>query len=267
MGNFESSLEEMLELNHKVVKLTSPLFTSSPIIQYAHVELNRDGTFFVVGTENNYIRKIHENDSNHYLTIMIEEYKKTGLHIIDLNNRVLVKYKNLIKAMSNNGIGHQSIFIEKESDSTVKFNIFYGDIEDNDVNHFYINNTNLLKYFSKYISNEIKPHLNKKKPLFVCEKVKMDVDGFIDQLSPSTINIPKFLSSLTPYDKLTPRQWEIVHWYLNGKSAEETAEILGISKRTVEDHFIKIKQKLDCRKKPQIINELLNFGISFPTVN
>lgn len=52
---------------------------------------------------------------------------------------------------------------------------------------------------------------------------------------------------------LTRREVECLYWLSQGKSAEETAIILFISKRTIEKHFENIKLKLDCRNKYQLI--------------
>lgn len=37
--------------------------------------------------------------------------------------------------------------------------------------------------------------------------------------------------------KLTPREFEVLRWVARGKSSVQTAPILGVSKRTVDEHI------------------------------
>lgn len=52
---------------------------------------------------------------------------------------------------------------------------------------------------------------------------------------------------------LTQREVECLHWYSEGKSANEVGMILGISNRTVEKNLDKIKQKLGVVKIVQAV--------------
>lgn len=54
---------------------------------------------------------------------------------------------------------------------------------------------------------------------------------------------------------LTRAEAECLQWARAGKTAEETAMILGNSRRTVEGHLSSIRQKLDCGKTAQAIVE------------
>lgn len=61
---------------------------------------------------------------------------------------------------------------------------------------------------------------------------------------------------------LTPRERECVKCLFQGMSAKETAQVLGLSFRTVEVYFEKIKSKLGVRKKSEIIHLLYGDDIS-----
>ena len=60
---------------------------------------------------------------------------------------------------------------------------------------------------------------------------------------------------------LTPREKECATWLILGKTAEETAAILGLSRRTVEDHLAAMKAKLGCSNKVQLAVLLLSHGL------
>lgn len=57
-------------------------------------------------------------------------------------------------------------------------------------------------------------------------------------------------------DLLTPRELECGKWLVLGKTAEETAAILGLSRRTIEDYLASMKVKLRCSNKVQLAIKL-----------
>lgn len=52
---------------------------------------------------------------------------------------------------------------------------------------------------------------------------------------------------------LTPREREVLSWAAQGKSAWETGEILGIAKRTVDEHVQTASRKLDAVNRTQAV--------------
>ena len=62
-------------------------------------------------------------------------------------------------------------------------------------------------------------------------------------------------------DSLTPREMECGKWLVLGKTAEETATILGLSRRTVEDYLASMKTKLGCNNKVRLAVELISRGV------
>jgi len=60
---------------------------------------------------------------------------------------------------------------------------------------------------------------------------------------------------------LSPREKECVKWLLEGKTAEETGIILGISRKTIESYFENIRTKLNCNNKYQIIRKVIEYNV------
>lgn len=60
---------------------------------------------------------------------------------------------------------------------------------------------------------------------------------------------------------LTSREVDCLKWLVEGKSAIETSEILGISKRTVENHIARVKIKFNVRKKSELVVKLIEAKI------
>jgi DNA-binding CsgD family transcriptional regulator len=62
--------------------------------------------------------------------------------------------------------------------------------------------------------------------------------------------VDRFLKKIAP---LTPQEWHCLELFKRGLSAEQTAQQLGISRRTVEHYFENIMKKLNIPKKRMIL--------------
>lgn len=60
---------------------------------------------------------------------------------------------------------------------------------------------------------------------------------------------------------LTDRQKQIVYWVAEGKTDDEIATILGISKNTVGRHQEKIREKLDVRNKIEMLRKVIQLDL------
>jgi LuxR family quorum sensing-dependent transcriptional regulator len=60
---------------------------------------------------------------------------------------------------------------------------------------------------------------------------------------------------------LTPREREALMWAAAGKSAADTADILGITERTVTAHIVSACQKLDATNKTQAVARALQYRL------
>lgn len=66
-----------------------------------------------------------------------------------------------------------------------------------------------------------------------------------------------------PIKNLSIRQQECLFWLVRGKTFEEIAELLSLSRRTVESYIDSMKYKFDCYKKGQIIEKAIDSGFLF----
>ncbi|MDQ2994509.1 MAG: helix-turn-helix transcriptional regulator, partial [Pseudomonadota bacterium] len=60
---------------------------------------------------------------------------------------------------------------------------------------------------------------------------------------------------------LTARESEIMFYLLRGKSAKEIANLINLSVRTVETHLERIKSKMHCHSKSQLIEKAWSLGL------
>ena len=68
----------------------------------------------------------------------------------------------------------------------------------------------------------------------------------------------------TPEDPLTPREQEVVKLIAEGHTSEEIAEILVISKKTVERHRANILEKLGMRNRVELTRYAIRRGLVEP---
>lgn len=71
------------------------------------------------------------------------------------------------------------------------------------------------------------------------------LDAYLDQAEQS--------SACDPYEQLTTREREVLHWTAEGKTAPQIASLLGISVRTVETHRANVMRKLGTRSKSDLV--------------
>jgi DNA-binding CsgD family transcriptional regulator len=62
---------------------------------------------------------------------------------------------------------------------------------------------------------------------------------------------------------LTPRELEVLRWTMDGKTAREISDVLGITERTVVAHLQGSMQKLGCSSKHQAVLKALRLGLVF----
>lgn len=62
---------------------------------------------------------------------------------------------------------------------------------------------------------------------------------------------------------LTPRELESLRWTMEGKTAWEVGNILGISERTAVLHLTNATHKLDCVNKHQAVLKALRLKLIF----
>ncbi len=82
---------------------------------------------------------------------------------------------------------------------------------------------------------------------------KKDIDELINLISPS-----KFRMVIHDHEVfLTLREAQCTSLWLRGNAVKKIAAELGLSARTVETHLEKVKQKLNCNSKSEVVNMLV----------
>lgn len=86
-------------------------------------------------------------------------------------------------------------------------------------------------------------------------------------LDSKTKNISYTLDNHLATSIFTERQLQCVFFLLRGKTAKQIGKILGVSHRTIEEHFDKIKNKLGCKTRSQVVEKAIDMGLLYMLPN
>ena len=124
-----------------------------------------------------------------------------------------------------------------------------------------VNNIEVFKKFLKYFKDRNKDIIN----MFREKKVKISDSKeqyFVDEDSQHVSKREQMnlllhtVGVLEENTNISKREWQCIELLNLGYSASKTGEILGISRRTVEAHFERIKDKLNVRNKIDILETI-----------
>jgi LuxR family quorum-sensing system transcriptional regulator SolR len=149
-------------------------------------------------------------------------------------------------------------FIEKKEDG-VEFFGFAGN-QTTDLQRLYLNQPHLLKSFARHFKNKLsKVLLQMEEEKFSLLEMKGKDFLCQDPICP-ILSLSARLAYLQALgigiEKLSSRELECLQLLMENKSAQQTADHLELSRRTIESYFENIKSKLGCINK-QEISELL----------
>ncbi|CAM3557854.1 LuxR family transcriptional regulator [Legionella oakridgensis] len=156
-------------------------------------------------------------------------------------------------------------------------------------NNFILNNIDILKVISQDLATRSRRLLTKDNTLILPQDFIIEINSkkAASRIPDNSLNLKKMIlerqrssSKLKemvndnvfdfnnlPFNfmsakQLTLKEKEVVYLYYHGFNVHRIADILDISKRTVDKHFENIKRKLDCDSIGQIIPILMRSNIS-----
>jgi DNA-binding CsgD family transcriptional regulator len=146
-------------------------------------------------------------------------------------------------------------FIQKKEDG-VEFFGFAGNQTTSSLQRLYLNHSHLLKSFVRHFKNKLSKVLTQmREEQFSLLEMKGKDFLCRDPICPDIGLSTQFtyLQALgIGIEKLSPRELECLQLLMEDKSAQQTADHLGLSRRTVESYFENIKNKLSCANKREI---------------
>lgn len=231
------------------------------IIGFIFMRFFNDGTFIDLSNQlewstfflNNYFQTKYPKEmiSNHMS-------KTINLWTLDPNNIIWQEGERYFNF--GNGI---SLTVKKKE--YMDLYCFYSLKKDHDINQFYLSNLHLLEQFCCYFLEKAKPIINKgiQNKLHIPALYFLDdshsnhkdyylysgIDKFFKQIGLKYSNYYSIKKNII----LSPREERIVQYYSQGMTAQQIADKIYVSRRTVEAHLINLKSKLNCKNLPQLI--------------
>lgn len=149
-----------------------------------------------------------------------------------------------------------------------EFYFFSGSAKTTWLNHFYLNNIDLLEKFIIYFKDSASYLLKKaeKNRIWIprssvneTSKLDLTCDNFFNLRNEflQAINLKDSLSDKEAVQQLTHREKEVALSVLQGRTAKEISNHLVISRKTVERHIENMKTKLKCENKAELIKRLI----------
>lgn len=121
--------------------------------------------------------------------------------------------------------------------------------------HRFFEQLDLLKKFGRHFKREAKTLIDSAlRDNFNVYKAKGAAFENRDATLPLSSNNPKVKSFLKKTTALSPQENRCLELFKQGNSAQATAAILGLSRRTVENYFENIKIKLGCTSKWELLD-------------
>lgn len=251
---------ELVNYTDFVQQICKPLFKITGINHFSYVEMNEQGQFFWLGSNGDYLEKCINNQlvDNAPLSIL-KTYPKSGLYLIDVYQEEYKQHSLPVFELLNQfNYGHSFRILEIINNQRFKLYSFDAPLEKQDINHVYLNNVEIFKKFNIYFDEKIAPVKN--------ELIKCQIDsdnhaeciGLINSFLENNLLETTFRGDFDKnnYIQLTPREKEILLWFVKGKTSDETASLLNISRRTVERHFENLREKFSCFSKNQLALKL-----------
>ena len=251
MTNVERVFTDCIVPNSSKIKaITAPLRECLDIPYFCYGSVEADGLIFGLGN----------------CPEIIESYHQTKAYLVDPH----ISHPHLLRSGSlfiPDAFGtqymkpvcetaktdHILMILQCSGDRAECFHFGFNAEVKNAEAHF-LNHLDLLYHFIKYFRREAKPMIEReRKKGFNIKETRgatFTENDFSSPLLKKDPKIQKFLKLMTP---LTAREIQCLELFKQGKSAQMTGAILGLSQRTVESYFENIKTKLGCSSKADLL--------------
>lgn len=163
--------------------------------------------------------------------------------------------KVISECARSRGVDHGMFMFQPQDDYCEVFSFATQSGNEHIVNT-YLSKMDVLTTFKQYFREKAAPIIDQavKQKIILPFNNKIDIDSYL--VNPDTINNKLMLLASPVKSLLTNRQLQCCLLLMQGKTAKEIANTIGLSARTVEDYLSQIRTKLGCRNKTELIIKL-----------
>lgn len=221
-----------LNFASEVAELCRPFFSSTGANYFDYNRVYPDNTYLALASDGYWLE--------HFLKMKYKissAFKQSGMHLWDS-----FQYYEAIHDAKVNFNHARGVTIIQQHENYIEFIDIAAPKTHREITSFYLNHTDQINEFL-FDFRDRADRLIK-----LAEKNVMQLPNEVSTiLSPAILAEEKDL--FIKKFKISSRELQCFENILCGKTAKQTAEILSVSPRTVEEHITNLKDKLNCRYK------------------
>lgn len=259
-----------LSSSHEVAQICDSALSSIGITYFNYIKIYDDGSRELLTNNSPWIDHFYKNALYKSVgAIDIEYLLPKGYFLWSELKQDDPAYEQGRETFNiDNGVS----FVVKKNKETLLY--IFGSSRDNySINNFYVRNIDLFKRFILYFNDKASSLLYKasKNRIFLPDKqviqprklkqIDFSVNKRMEFFDKTRID-RFFLLNQEKEVYLTRREAECMTYVIKGASAKQIAKILNISYRTVQSHIQNVREKLDCSRKDELENILVDSNIS-----
>lgn len=235
---------------NKIKALTAPLKDCLDISTFSYGSVESDGLLIGLGNCPDVIEVYHETKG--YLIdphISHPHLLRSGtLFVPDV-----FAAQHLEPVCTRANLSHILVILERTEERVECYHFGIKGEAEKAKTHLY-NHLDLLYRYIRYFKREAKLLIeNERKKGFNIKETRGSTFIENDFYSPLLVKDPKIQKFLKLVCPLTAREQQCLALFKEGKSAQMTGALLGLSQRTVEFYFENIKDKLGCHSKSDLL--------------
>lgn len=236
---------------NEVNNITKPLFDRHPIDFFDYARIFFDGSWIFFTTYTGISQYLF--DSGFVFLPYVNLKKTQSFHLLSS----IEKFKPYMASIKENfRIDNLFAYADKHEHYIDVF--WFGSDEKNDgMVDFYLNNMDIIKNYSHYFIEEASDLIKtaEKKRIIIPTVLKDDYNDAFQRIKNLSQQAAKFDVAGNEV-LITPREMDCLRFLKKGFTAKMIAAQLKLSSRTVESHIEKIKRKLNCHSRAQIMTLL-----------
>jgi len=189
----------------------------------------------------------------------VNQYRSGVVRMIDVASydQNMINYLSLLR--ENLDIAHGIVIIYPKA-SHVEFYHFAAASENHKINHFYLNNIDILHNFVFYFNDVAKSLMNESFQNRIYYPNTQDktllTSGDVANSYSHNMNHDKSFSIMSDFYSLTRREGECAQLLMSGNCCKRMASKMNLSTRTIEKHLQSLRRKTNSHNYSQMFSKL-----------
>ncbi len=238
------------EAQSAIQKLLEPLQKSLGIHYFNYTETYPDASGFTLHTDATFYESWFENEFP-----MCQFFLKNAWYTWES-----CSHPEMISIANSLGVGHGMLHIEHQENKTVC--IAYACPQENkQAINVLLNNLQILKRFKHYFAEKAETFIIKAQNQRINYLPKMIEKSNLNESTQQESKMLLGTELFSPFNSLSSRELECFRMLLKGFTLKDISSQLAISSTTVDGYIARVKQKLNCTTKQELIALANDYGL------